>query len=283
MAQNLQSLKKRIKTAQNISQIARAMEMIAASKIKKAQKTVLNNKPYAEKITEILNKMLESAGGDDFEHPYMKTNEGAARKLVIAISPDKGLAGALNSNLYKKLLEFKADATDVVAIGKKIERFAVRMGYKIIATFPFGTRFPEYSVIYPLTDIIKQHYIGKNAAEVHVLFTEFKSIFSLAPSSAKLLPIQYPLIEGESKEFPYKFEPGPDFILRELIPYYVEVKLYNAIVQAYTSEQAARMVAMGGAKDNALEIMNFITLTYNKIRQERITNEILDLANGRIG
>jgi F-type H+-transporting ATPase subunit gamma len=261
------------------------MEMIAASKIKKAQKAVQNNKPYAEKITEILNRMLKSAGRDDrddIEHPYMQTNEASTRKLVIAVSPDKGLAGALNSNLYKKLLEFSPDVTDVVVIGKKIERFASRMGYKLIASFPFGTRFPEYSVIYPLTGIIKKHYIGKNAAEVHVIFTEFKSIFSFSPASVKLLPIKYPLIEGDRREFPYKFEPGADFILRELIPYYVEVKLYNAIVQAYTSEQAARMVAMGGAKDNALDIMDFITLTYNKIRQERITNEILDLANGRI-
>jgi F-type H+-transporting ATPase subunit gamma len=282
MAQNLQSLKKRIKTAQNISQIARAMEMIAASKIKKAQKAVANNRPYSDKITEILNRMISCAGPDAIEHTFMELNPGVDRKLVIALSSDRGLAGSLPSNLCRKLLDFEPSKTDVVAVGKKVERFAAKSGYNLIASFPFGTVFPEYSIIFPLTGILTGHYKKKLVSEVHILFTEFRSVFSLAPTAFKLLPVVPPLCEDDGKALPYKFEPGQEYILRELIPYYVEIKLYNAIVQAYTSEQAARMVSMGGAKENALDIMQFLTLSYNKTRQERITNEILDLANGRM-
>lgn len=282
MAQNLQSLKKRIKTAQNISQIARAMEMIAASKIKKAQKAVAANRPYADKITEILDRMISCAGPEPVDHPFMRVNAGVDRKLVIALSSDRGLAGSLPTNLFKKLVEYDPAKTDVVTVGKKIERFAAKNGYNLIASFPFGTLFPEYGIVFPLMGIITGHYKEKKSSGVDILFTEFRSVFSLSPSIFRLLPVVAPLCDSKGKELPYKFEPGPEYILRELIPYYVETRLYNAIVQAYTSEQAARMVSMGSAKDNALDIMNDLTLSYNKTRQERITNEILDLANGRI-
>ncbi|MFH1368895.1 MAG: ATP synthase F1 subunit gamma [Elusimicrobiota bacterium] len=282
MSQNLQSLKKRIKTAQNISQIARAMEMIAASKIKKAQAAAQNNKPYSDKITEVLDRMLSSSRAEDIEHPYMAKNVNTQNRLLIAFSPDRGLAGSIVTNLCRKLLEFGSGNLTVVTVGNKIERFASRMGYEIPASFPFGGKFPHYTSVYPLMNIIQRSYLGKQVSEVHLLYTEFRSFFSQSPVAVKVLPIEPPKQAAENQVLPYKFEPGLQYILNELIPYYLEIKLFNALIQAYTSEQAARMIAMGNAKENALDIGESLTLTYNKTRQERITNEILDLANAKI-
>lgn len=283
MAQNLQSLKKRIKTAQNISQIARAMEMIAASKIKKAQAAALNSKPYSDKITEVLGRMLSAARPEDTEHPFMIKNEGVTRDLVVAFSPDKGLAGSLVTNLSKKMLAFEPSKHTAITVGRKIEKFASKVDYDVHASFPFGTKFPAFAAVYPLMKLIGELYLQKKVAQVHVVYTEFRTMFSLGPSTFKLLPVEPQAhAEGAPHELPYKFEPDTKYILNELIPYYLEIKLYNALIQSYTSEQAARMVAMGSAKDNALDITDSLTLVYNKTRQERITNEILDISNAKL-
>lgn len=284
MAENPQVLKKRIRTAQNISQIAKAMEMIAASKIKRAQAAVERNRPYADKITSTVERILCNADVRNHEHPYVQHN-ASGKKLVIAISPDKGLCGGLNANISRKLLEFDAANLILVTRGKKIERFGARYGYNLVAAFPGGSSFPAYPVIYPVIDIINDYYLKKQVSEVHVLFTSFKSLMVQQPVTVKLLPVE-PMQcrepgKAEMEEVPYLFEPGTGRILAELLPYYLEVRLYNAIIQAFTSEQAARMLAMQNAKENAADISRSLTKAYNRSRQERITGEILDLANGR--
>jgi len=285
MAENLQQLKKRIRTSQNISQIAKAMEMIAASKIKRAQTAVEHNRPYAEKITDTVERILGNLDVRAFEHPYIQRHE-AEKKLVVAISPDKGLCGGLNANLFRKLLEFEAATTRLVTRGKKVERFAVRRDFELLAAFVGGSAFPRYEVIYPVLDVITGQYLEKKVSEVYLLFTEFRSMFSQVPVLFKLLPVE-PLqgtgveIERE-EEVPYIFEPDAASILRDMLPYYIEVRLYNAFIQAFTAEQAARMVAMQNAKENAREISEFLTRSYNRSRQEKITGEILDLANGQM-
>ncbi|MCL4386939.1 ATP synthase F1 subunit gamma [Patescibacteria group bacterium] len=285
MAENLQFLKRRIKTASNIAQIAKAMEMISASKIKKAQDAVQNNRPYSEKITEVLEKALSSLDLEKFNHPYLKNNSSDKqsfspnKKLLIVMSPDKGLAGALPTNLIKKLLVLDSKDTYLITIGKKVEKIADRLNAQLVASFPLGTSLPNYSMVYPLIDLINQHYLENKVSEINILYTEFKSIFSQVPEVIRLLPFEINKEKTENKETQYTFEPGAKAILEELLPYYLEVKLYNYLIQAYTSEQAARMVAMQNAKNNALDIAEYLTLSYNKARQSIITNELLDLAN----
>src|SRR5438105_2189760 len=139
MAQNLQLLKRRIKTAKNISQIAKAMEMISASKIKRAQTAVENNKPYSERVTQLTAKLIKNLGTTKFHHPYIMAQTDSKRKLLIALSPDKGLCGSLNTNLFKKVTEINDSQTDAVTLGTKVSRFAAKMDFNLLASFPLGS------------------------------------------------------------------------------------------------------------------------------------------------
>lgn len=275
MAQNLQLLKRRIKTSKNIAQIAKAMEMISASKIKKAQKTVENNKPYFEKITNLTKQILANADLSKFKHQYLEKKE-SDKTLLIVVSPDKGLCGSLNTNLFKKLLEVDNKTLKIVTLGKKSGQFSRRLEGELLDEFTVGTTFPDYSVVFNLLEIINNEYIKGDVSKVKVLFTQFNSIFSQEPVVKDLLPITPDL---EKVELPYIFEPKPEEILVDLLPYFVEVSIYSMIIEAFTSEQAARMVAMQNAKNNALDIADYLTLSYNKSRQERITSELLSLSN----
>ncbi len=283
MAENIHSLKRRIKSAGNIAQIAKAMEMISASKIKKAQYAVENNKPYSLKISEIVNKAISSTDPDKIDHPYLKTNN-SDKSLLIVFAPDKGLCGSLPANLMKQFINSLDKKTIIITVGKKIEKFASKNG-EVIASFHMGTSLPSYSMIFPLINTINQYYLNGEIKDVNIVFTEFKSIFSYLPTTKLILPLTINkeessnLEKGQNFSVKYKFEPDAKQILDDLLPYYLEIELYHYILEAYTSEQAARMVAMQNAKNNALDIADFLTLTYNKARQAKITNELLDLSN----
>jgi len=278
MAQNLQLLKRRIKTAKNISQIAKALEMIAASKIKRAQVASQNNKPYAEKITNLTAKLSLTVDKKTFSHPYLDQHT-AEKSLLIAISPDRGLCGSLNTNLYKKLIELDSPKTKIVTIGKKVGLFASKLSYELISSYPMGSTLPDYSMVYQLKTIIDQELEKNEIHSVSILYSDFVTLFTQTPTSQQLLPLQITgEIESENTDASL-FEPDRSSLLTELLPYYLEVQLYKALIIAFTSEQAAQMVAMQNAKNNAFDIAEYLNLVYNKSRQERITNEILDLAN----
>ncbi len=277
MAQNLQLLKRRIKTAKNVSQIAKAMEMMSASKIKRAQTTVENNKPYAKRIESLTGSLIQNTKRSKFKHPYIDANK-SPKKLLIAISPDRGLCGSLNTNLFKALMAQEDKNTILITIGNKFERFASRLDYEFLASFPMGTTLPRYSIVYELVKLIDEQYKAGNVSSVEILYAEFVSFFEQKPKTHKILPINTEVV-ANNEELYHLFEPGPVKLLETLLPQYLEVALYSALLEAYTSEQAARMVAMQNAKTNAQDIASFLTLTYNKFRQEKITNEILDLGN----
>jgi F-type H+-transporting ATPase subunit gamma len=281
MAGNLKDLKTRIKTAKNITQIAKAMEMISASKIRRAKQSVENNRPYTEKLIDILGKTLQGADLLFSDSPYVKNRYGG-KKLVIAVSPDKGLCGSLVENIARHLSKLDCKECVLVTVGKKIERFAARHGYDVRAAFNMGSRLPKFEVIYPILEIVDKLYISGEVSEVHVLYSEFKNMMSNGPATKKLLPVS---LDIENKNMPaqgYKYEPVAAELLNGLIPYYTEVRLYNCLINAFTTEQAARMLAMQNAKNNAIEITDFFTLSYNKLRQEKITNDILDITNAML-
>jgi len=274
MAANLQQLKRRIKTAKNIAQVARSMEMISASKIKKAQTLVENNKPYASRIINLTSSILSHVNPDKFKNPYIDGN-ASDKTLLIIISTDKGLCGSLNTNLFKKLIELDSKDLKIVALGKRSFPIASRLDGELIANMNIGTTLPEYSHVFRLIEVIKDEYLTGNVGSVKLLFNEFESIFTQLPKVANLLPIEK--VEQEERPLPYIVEPRAEVILNDLMPYYLEILLYTALIEAFTSEQAARMVAMQNAKNNALDIADYLTLSYNKSRQERITNELLSL------
>lgn len=277
MAHNLQILKRRIKTAKNISQIAKAMEMIAASKIKRAQNMIEGHKPYAQAIIEHAQGILRSIQQNNIKHPYLLKNP-QNKRLLIVISPDKGLCGSLITNMVRRLLEEDFKNSFVITIGRKLERTLLRLEANLIATFPMGTAFPNYSFVFPLIELINEYYIQKKVSVVEVMYPEFTSIFTQTPTLKKILPISLPDMHGKEENI-YLIEPSQDELLDSLLPYYLEITLYSFLIEAHTSEQAARMIAMQNAKNNANDIADTLTLTYNKSRQERITNELLDLTN----
>ena len=275
MAQNLPQLKRRIKTANNISQVARSMEMISASKIKRAQAAVENNKPYAQRIVDLTGSILRHVDSEHFKHAYIQGNE-SNKALILIISSDKGLCGSLNTNLFRKLLETDDKNRKIIALGRKGAQFAVKASGEFITGLNLGTTLPDYSIVFRLIEIINLEYLAGNVGQVQILYNEFSSVFSQTPVLKTILPIQ---VTSEEKELPYLFEPKIDEIVESLMPYYLEAVIYNSILEAYTSEQAARMVAMQNAKNNAMDIADYLTLSYNKSRQEKITSELLALSS----
>ncbi|MDR1434075.1 ATP synthase F1 subunit gamma [Candidatus Endomicrobiellum devescovinae] len=281
MAQNLQQLKKRIKTSNSIAQIAKAMEMISASKIRKAQDSVEKHNPYSRKIKSIVQRIITDQDLYSKEmEKFLKESDG--KRLVYIISPDKGLAGGLVVNLLKTVSTYLRNDDYIVVIGKKASSDVTRHGYNILASFEMGAKFPSYNDIYPMIDIAKKFYISGEVTKVSVIYTEFKNMLVQKPVVEEIFPIKP---DREFKEIvtDYLFEPSPFEVLKDLLPFYFEVEFYSAIMNAYASEQAARMAAMKNAKDNAKDISTSLTNIYNRSRQEKITNELLDLANGQQG
>ena len=280
MAENLQQVKKRIKAANNIAQITKAMEMIAASKIKKAQSSVEKNRPYADRVKFIVQKILAENNDNVLSSSFVGASKNAKRKLVYVISSDKGLCGGLLANIFKQVVNNVSKQDYVVAIGKKAQMFCVKNGFNVVASFDMGSKFPEYGDVFPMLKIAKDYYDKKEISSMEVIYTYFKNRLVQQAVTKVLAPIERD--EHFVNNGGHIFEPSSKEVLDSLIPYYFEVIFYDMLMNAYAGEQAARMSAMSNANENAKEISASLTTVYNKSRQEKITNEILDLANGQI-
>lgn len=280
MAENLQQVKKRIKTADSIAQITKAMEMIAASKIKKAQNAVEKNRAYADRVKFIVQKILAENNDIALNSSFVSLDKNVKRKLVYVISSDKGLCGGLLANVFRQVLNTVSKDDYVVTIGKKAQNFCIKNGFDVKASFNMGSKFPEFSDIYPMLKILQNYYNAKEISSVEVIYTYFKNRLVQESVSKVLAPIKRD--ENFVNKGDHIFEPSSKEVLNGLIPYYFEVVFYDMLMNAYASEQAARMSAMSNANENAKEISASLTIVYNKSRQEKITNEILDLANGQI-
>ncbi|MDR3244392.1 MAG: ATP synthase F1 subunit gamma, partial [Elusimicrobiota bacterium] len=263
MAQNLQQVKKRIRTSQSIFQIAKAMEMIATSKIRKAQVSVERYNPFSKKIVYIVNKILADKDLSEDTQKFAEKKEGA--KLVFIVSPDKGLCGGLVVNLLKKAASYIKQGDFVITIGKKAANSASRYNFNTLASFKMGTSFPKYEDIFPMINVAQKFYLSGDVTAISVIYTSFKNMLIQEPLIKEILPIE------KDKNFvdngiDYIMEPSAGSILKGLIPYYLEVGFYDAFMNSYASEQAARMAAMKNAKDNAQEISASLTNIYNRSR-----------------
>ena len=276
MPENLRTLKGRIRTAKNIAQLAKTLEMVSVSKIRRARTLAETVRPYAERITALTGNAMRSLSPEEKDHPYLRAPKAPAR-IVLAIGPDKGLCGPLTGNLARKLADSVDENTLLITVGKKMERPGVRLvGNRLIASFMMGARLPQYSLVFELVRVINEQILAGKASALDVLYGRFVSYFTQVPTLQRLLPLQP---AAEAAGAPEEFEPGSAVLLAALLPHFLEVRLFDAVVQAFSAEHAARMVAMQNAKANANDIADTFTLLYNKTRQERITSEILDLAN----
>jgi F-type H+-transporting ATPase subunit gamma len=279
------SLRRRIKSAQNISKTTKAMQMIAASRLKRAQNAALSSRPYVNKLVELTKNLApkKDTAGEEIPHPYMQSLSATGKTLYIIISPDKGLAGSLVTNLVREYFKVRhEDRSLFVTVGKKIEG-TVASDKHLVASFPFGNTLPSYDMIFPLINIIDDHFLNHKVDNVKIITTQFNTVFSQTPKISDLLPVKLEDTEQKhvSGDF-HLFEPSPIHLLPPLLKRYIEMQLFQHLLESYASEQAARMIAMQNATDNAKDIVNALQLLYNKARQEKITSEILDISSAAV-
>jgi F-type H+-transporting ATPase subunit gamma len=273
-------IKRRIGAIRNIRQITRAMQFVAASKLKRAQDAALAARPYAEKIDEVLADLAAVLGDED--HPLLAQRSGNRRWLVV-FTTDRGLAGALNTNVIRfagrEIVEHGGDLR-VIPVGRKGREGMRRFRVPLEATFEgYGDR-PTFADVIPLARLISDAYVAGEVDRVDLVHTTFVSTLAQHPSKEQLLPVQ-PTADLEGiPGHQFIFEPSPAIVLEQLLPRYVATRLFHAVLENLASEQSARMVAMKNATENAEGLIDDYTLTYNKVRQANITREMIEIATG---
>jgi len=280
----LRQIRRRIRSIQSTAKITRAMELVAASKMRRAQSNALAARPYAEKLRWVLADLAETLPLLDPETlpPLLRRHPEVRSVEVILITPDRGLSGGLPATLNRRAAQFileQGQPVRVVAVGRKGRDFMRRTGQNVVAEFTAIGDYPGYEDVRPIAQVAMQDFSAGLADEVYVLYAHFVNTVLQRPEVSKLLPVE-PATDARTVAVDYIYEPGREAVLAELLPRYVERQVYGAILEAGASEQSARMVAMRNATDNANELMRDLTLVYNKARQESITSELLDITGG---
>jgi len=279
------ALRRRIKTAQNISKTTRAMQMIAASKLKKAQTSVVASRPYVDKLGELTLNISPKDKTNIDSHPYMQDRSESGKTLFIFIGPDKGLCGGMVTNLIREYFKVKNNSL-FVTVGKKMQNAIATSGKDLLASFAFGSSLPKFEIVFPIIDVINQQYLQKNVDKVKIVSTHFNNVFSQTPVTIDLLPVIFEETKiqryKDSKIAEFTFEPSKQELLTDLLKRYIEMVLYQQFLESYASYNAAQMIAMQNATNNAKDIVSELQLLYNKARQEKITKEILDISSASV-
>lgn len=280
-------IRRRIKSVKNTAQITKAMQMVAASKMRKAQQSALAGRPYATLMNNVLSHVTGAAG--DFTHPLLEVRP-VRKRAVIVVSSDKGLAGALNSNLLREAAKFDKATTVFIAAGRKGSQFIARTQRKLAAEFTYKDA-PLFSEARAICKFAQDLFTSGEVDHVDVLFTNFISTLNQKPEVRTLLPVGEIKavsagLEGEgggeqlaAASTEYLFEPGAGDVLGALLPHYVNFQMFQILLEAKASEHSARMVAMKNATDNAKQLIKDLTLEYNKLRQANITKELLEITS----
>ncbi|MGE0598708.1 MAG: ATP synthase F1 subunit gamma [Dehalococcoidia bacterium] len=283
----IRQLKRRIQSVKNTAKITNALQLVAASKMRRAQDRASQAQPYAEKLRTVLAGLASSAPEEGEEQGEMAllASRPVRNIAVLHITPDRGLCGGLNSNINRSGGSFVAmqhEPVQVVAVGKKGRDFFTRAHVHLAAEFVDLGDYPSQADTLGISRLIIDDYLNGVVDRVYISFSEFVSTATQRPAIRQLLPIEPPSDEGgESAALQdYIFEPSPEVVLKRLLPRYIEMQIYEAVLQNAASFQSAQMVAMKNATDNANEITRELTLTYNKTRQEQITKELLDIVGG---
>jgi F-type H+-transporting ATPase subunit gamma len=280
----LRDIRRRIRSVESTQKITRAMKLVAAAKLRRAQERIMSARPYAVKMAELLSSLVRRAEGE--AHPLLVRREAARKRLVI-ITADKGLCGAFNSNILRASLAFLREqgetSVTLVVVGKKARDFYRRRPYKIKSEMLGFFDKLAYSHAQELAGGLMQEYLAGEVDEVHLMYNEFRSVAVQRVKRDQLLPIEpaaTPDGEGEAAAGDYIYEPSPEAILAALLPRHVTTQVYRALMESVAGEYGARMTAMEAATKNAKEMIGVLTIQYNKARQERITKELLDIVGG---
>jgi F-type H+-transporting ATPase subunit gamma len=281
-------IRRRIKSVKNTAQITKAMQMVAASKMRKAQQSALSGRPYANLMNAVLAQVTANAG--DFTHPLLEKREVVRRRGIVVVSSDKGLAGALNSNLLREAAKFDKNSTVFVTAGRKASQFIARTQRKLAAEFTYKDS-PMFSEARAISKFAQDLFLKGDVDQVDVLFTNFISTLTQKPEVRTLLPVGElkGVTAGLDGDAPgealstgateFLFEPGAADVFGALLPHYLNFQMFQILLEAKASEHSARMVAMKNATDNAKQLIKDLTLEYNKLRQANITKELLEITS----
>jgi F-type H+-transporting ATPase subunit gamma len=271
---NLRDIRRRIKSVKNTAQITRAMQLVAAAKMKKAQDQALAGREYSKQLNGVLQDISESFS--EATHALLEKREGN-RELVLIISTDKGLCGAINTNLAKVVRKETSADADYVTVGRKLRVMVEKLGRNVLADFTVKDPVP-FADARAIANLLSRQFLSGRYDKVTVAYTRFINTMSQQPEVIQLLPVEPPTNTGEHLETSdFLFEPTPEDVLGAILPLYVNFRVFQSLVEARASEHSARMVAMKSATDNAKKFIKELTLEYNKLRQGAITAELLEI------
>jgi len=288
---SVREIRQRIGSVENTAKVTHAMELVAASKMRRAQERALRARPYATQMRAVLSQLsayAQQSRGDAAAHPLLDERD-VKKFALIHITADRGLAGGLNANMNRASASLalerqpQVERVSVLPVGKKGRDFFRRSGFPELAEFTELGDYPESSDVLPIARIVMEDYIAGELDQVYIGFQTFVNAAVQRPTLRQILPIQPPEEDEEAGGGPIEFifEPSPAALLETLLPRYVEMQVFEAVLEAQASEQSARMVAMKQATDAANDMVSDLTLTYNKARQEMITGELLDIVGGK--
>ena len=276
-------IRRRIRSVKNIKQITKAMETVAASKMRRAQQQTLATRPYAEKAREVLGSIARQTARGAVPHPLLQQRDQRNVALIL-ITADRGLAGSFNSNMIREALRWMREQksnVSVVAVGRKGRDFMLRVGRPIRAEFVPVPDPPTLTAALPIARIAMEDFLKGDLDAVYLGYTDFQSTLRQVPVIQQLLPVEPVWLADERRGMvDYIYEPSAEDVLASVLPRFTEMLVYQALLESAASFFSAQMVAMRNANDAAGELIDDLTLTYNKARQESITRELLDIAGG---
>ena len=289
---SLKDIRGRIGSVRNIAQITRAMEMVAASRMKRAQDSILAARPYADELEGALERVAQAAGLSEEIDPLLASRP-VRRAAIIVVTTDRGLAGSLNANATRAVLRWVTERAsrsngerpveiEAITVGRRGRDTLRRAGIPIAAHFAqLGDR-PTFADVTPIARLVTEDFLSERYDEIDIAYSRFVSTLAQRPEIDRLLPVVQPEVEAETERTndEYLFEPSPEAVLSRLLPHYVAIGIYRAVLENNASEQSARMIAMRNSTDNANELIDDLTLVYNKTRQATITREMIEIASG---
>lgn len=281
MAKSMREIKRSIKSKQNMKQITRAMEMVAAARLRRSQEAAVAARPYTDKMKEVVSSIASGAGSS--KHPMLQSRE-IKRTAYLVITSDRGLAGGYNSNILRKVLltiqenHKSSDEYAVFVIGRKGRDFFKRRNIALAQEITGLSDSPKFSDIKEIAAAAVSGFEAGTYDELYLAYNEFQNAMTQIPTLKKLLPLEQLQTSGEKAD--YEYEPSAEEVLNVLLPKYAETLVFSAVLEGKASEFGARMTAMGNATKNATKMINALTLTYNRARQAAITQEIAEIVSG---
>ena len=282
-------IRRRIRSVRNLSQITRAMEMVSASKMRRAQRNVLATRPYADRLRDVMSSLMEGTGGSH-KGTLLEVRAEVKNVALILITPDRGLAGSLVANILRRTARFIIDEkakgrnVKVLAIGKKGRDFLNRSGQDLLAEVTKLGDNPKLADILGVSTNVIQGFLKSEFDEAYIVYSQFVNTLVQRPAVRRILPVEADqnTTAPASASSNFNYEPDEDVVLKDLLPRFAEVQIYQALLEAIASEHSARMVAMRNATDNAKDLRRELSLTYNKTRQANITKEVSEIASGAV-